>query len=60
MRGGIITLGPEDAAAAAAAIMAPLTRHPSMRLMESINKRPLLLRSVFNTRHVNATNLILT
>lgn len=57
MRGGIITPGPEDTAAA---IVAPLTRHPSMRLMESINKRPLLLPSVFNTRYVNATNLILT
>lgn len=57
MRGGIITLGPEDTAAP---ISAPLTRHPSSRLMESINKRPVLLRSVSDTRYVNATNLTLT
>lgn len=57
MRGGIITLSPEDTAAA---ITAPLTRHPSTRLMESINKRPVLLRSVFDTRYANATDLTLT
>lgn len=57
MRGGIITLSPEDTGAA---IIAALTRHPSAGLMESTNERPLLLRSVFNTRYVNATNLTLT
>lgn len=40
------------------AIITPLTQHPSASLMDSINNRPLLLPSMFNTRHQFNTDLI--